>query len=364
MKFVSRAEWGARPPRNGHPAVPANQGVKVHYLGAPYSAGEHGTCAAYMRKVQNSHMDGNGWSDFAYNLAVCEHGYVFEGRGRNAQNAANGTTTLNRTHFAVLAFVGDSGHTSPTAEQTAGLRDAIAYLRAHGAGREIRGHRDGYATDCPGGPLYQLVTSGALEPDAAGPPPGPAPEQPAETPIPARYRVTINGLEYGYGAHGPQVTAVGEALVRQGYGTHYSVGPGPDWSDADTLNYASYQRSLGYVGGDADGVPGEVTLQLLLGRLPGQPEVSLAHVVAAARTDPGAAQGHQTYGAEALAVEQALADEGHLEQQWVDGSFGTRTVAAYAAYQRSLGYVGTDADGIPGRRSLERLATGRFTVTD
>ncbi|MFE2106630.1 peptidoglycan-binding protein [Kitasatospora sp. NPDC059463] len=362
MQFVPRSEWGARQPRNGHPAVPTNQGVKVHYLGAAYSAGEHGTCAAYMRKVQNSHMDGNGWSDFAYNLAVCEHGYVFEGRGRNAQNAANGNTTLNRNHFAVLAFVGDSGHTSPTAEQVAGLRDAIAYLRENGAGREIRGHRDGYATDCPGAPLYELVTSGALEPDTT--PSGPAPEQPAGQPTPARYRVTINGLEFGYGAHGPHVRAVGEALVRQGFGAHYSAGPDEDWRDADTLNYQDFQRSLGYSGPDADGVPGEVTLQLLLGRLPGQPTVSLVRVVAAARTDPGAAQGHQTYAAEARLVEQALADEGLLEQRWVDGSFGTRTVQAYAAYQRSLGYVGADADGIPGRRSLERLAVARFTVTD
>ncbi|MFE7559674.1 peptidoglycan-binding protein [Kitasatospora sp. NPDC057500] len=362
MQFVSRAEWGARPPRNGHQSVAANRGVKVHYLGGPYSADEHGTCAAYMRKVQNSHMDGNGWSDFAYNLAVCEHGYVFEGRGRNAQNAANGRPALNRDHFAVLAFVGDSGHTSPTAEQVAGLRDAIAYLRANGAGREIRGHRDGYATDCPGAALYELVTSGALEPDAA-PVPGPAPGQPAE-PTPARYRTTINGLEYGYGAHGDHVTAVGEALVRNGYGGHYQQGPGPAWTDADTLNYQAFQHSLGYSGPDADGVPGLVTLQLLLGRIPGQPTVSLAHVVEAARTDPGAAQGHQTHAAEARLVEQALADEGLLEQRWVDGSFGTRTVQAYAAFQRSLGYAGADADGVPGRRSLERLGTGRFTVTD
>ncbi|MFB7477153.1 peptidoglycan-binding protein [Kitasatospora sp. NPDC056184] len=244
MKFVSRAEWGARAARNGHQAVPANQGVKVHYLGGPYSADEHGTCAGYMRKVQNSHMDGNGWSDFAYNLAVCEHGYVFEGRGRNAQNAANGTTTLNRTHFAVLAFVGDSGHTSPTADQVAGLRDAIAYLRAHGAGREIRGHRDGYATDCPGAPLYRLVTSGALEPGAgstAGGEGGWAPFPGAEW--------------FRTGPRSPLITAMGRRLVEEGCGA-YQQGPGPQWSEADRQSYARWQRKLGYAGTDADGWPG------------------------------------------------------------------------------------------------------------
>ncbi|MFF7454531.1 peptidoglycan-binding protein [Kitasatospora sp. NPDC008115] len=246
MRFVSRAEWGARAARNGHQAVAANRGVKVHYLGGPYSADEHGTCAGYMRKVQNSHMDGNGWSDFAYNLAVCEHGYVFEGRGRNAQNAANGNTTLNRDHFAVLAFVGDSGHTGPTAEQTAGLRDAIAYLRANGAGREIRGHRDGYATECPGGALYRLVTSGALEPGAGSG---------ADTGTAGGWAPFPGSEWFRTGPRSPLVAAMGRRLVEEGCGA-YQQGPGPQWGEADRRSYARWQRKLGYAGGDADGWPG------------------------------------------------------------------------------------------------------------
>jgi hypothetical protein len=40
----------------------------------------------------------------------------------------------------------------------------VFYLRDHGAGNEIKGHRDGYATSCPGDALYALVKSGQLEP--------------------------------------------------------------------------------------------------------------------------------------------------------------------------------------------------------
>ncbi|WP_327679470.1 N-acetylmuramoyl-L-alanine amidase [Kitasatospora sp. NBC_00458] len=221
-------------------------------------------------------------------------------------------------------------------------------------------------TACPG-PVrlrqFHDVVMPSIIAAATGTTPPPAPAPPAG-PGPVRYRTTINGLEYGYGAHGPQVLEVGQALVRQGYGAAYQVGPDQDWRDPDTLNYQAYQQSLGYTGDAADGVPGIVTLQLLLGHLPGTPAVSLAHIIAAARTDPGAAQGHQTYGAEALVVERALADDGFLDPRWVEGSFGSRTVQAYAAFQRSLGYTGTAADGIPGRRSLERLAPGRFNVTD
>ncbi|MEV6549062.1 endolysin [Streptomyces sp. NPDC051597] len=91
--------------------------------------------------------------------------------------------------------------------------------------------------------------------------------------------------------------------------------------------------------------------------------VSLAHVIAAARRDPGLPQGGTTYKSEVLVVERALQAEGLLSATWVDGSFGTRTKTAYAAWQRRCGYSGPDADGIPGRDSLTRLgARHGFTV--
>lgn len=99
---------------------------------------------------------------------------------------------------------------------------------------------------------------------------------------------------------------------------------------------------------------------------PSKPVVSLAHVIAAARRDPGAAQGATTYAVEVKAVEEALSAAGFLAAPWVDGSFGTKTVAAYAALQRHLGYTGSDADGVPGKHSLTWLAqrSQKFTVTN
>ncbi|WP_371650151.1 MULTISPECIES: peptidoglycan-binding protein [unclassified Streptomyces] len=96
---------------------------------------------------------------------------------------------------------------------------------------------------------------------------------------------------------------------------------------------------------------------------PPKAKVSLAHVVAAARRDPGLPQGGTTYKAEVLVVERALQAEGLLSATWVDGSFGTKTKTAYSAWQRRCGYSGPDADGIPGRDSLTRLgARHGFTV--
>lgn len=89
------------------------------------------------------------------------------------------------------------------------------------------------------------------------------------------------------------------------------------------------------------------------------PLVSLAHIRAAAARDPKAAQGHRTYGAEVLRVERALAAERLLSASYVDGSFGTLTVKAYANWQRRcasrLKRNLAPYDGIPGALTLALL---------
>lgn len=217
------------------------------------------------------------------------------------------------------------------------------------------------------GPMWDLFDGQTTDPD------------PSPSGI-ARYQVMINGLKYGYGASGAHVTKVGTALVAKGFGSHYSVGPGPDWSDADTLNYSDFQKSLGYTGTAphqaADGVPGEGSLKTLLGTLPSAPvptvpTVSVSRMKAAAKADPSAAQGHQTYAAGVKLVEAALLKEGLLSKTYAaDGSFGTTAIAAYSKWQLKL-YPGAstksggDADGIPGKDSLVKLGHKYgFAVTD
>jgi len=94
------------------------------------------------------------------------------------------------------------------------------------------------------------------------------------------------------------------------------------------------------------------------------PTVNMEAVVKAAQIDPRRPDTAPTPGAQAsvLLVEQALDARNLLAPSYVDGHFGTRTIEAYAAYQRSLGYSGLDASGLPGRTSLQALGTDRYTV--
>ncbi|WIM95104.1 peptidoglycan-binding protein [Actinoplanes oblitus] len=97
-----------------------------------------------------------------------------------------------------------------------------------------------------------------------------------------------------------------------------------------------------------------------------RPVVDMEATVLAAQIDPRRPDHTLTPGAKAsvLAVEQALQARNLLNAQWVDGYFGTETVTAYAAYQRSLGYTGLAANGLPGTASLTKLGQNRYTVSN
>lgn len=169
MKLVTRAQLGW--PASAAPTQTTAKGVKVHYEGTAVSTRlltDHSLCIAEWKSIRASHLANTteNYSDVAYNYAACPHGYLLEGRGLRKRTGANGNQTLNIAHYAVLGLVGSEGLTRPTDDMLHAIRDGIELLRANGAGSEIKGHRDGYATTCPGADLYAWVQKGAPRPTA------------------------------------------------------------------------------------------------------------------------------------------------------------------------------------------------------
>ncbi|MBD0838774.1 N-acetylmuramoyl-L-alanine amidase [Streptomyces sp. TRM68416] len=143
--------------------------MKVHYEGTAVSTrllADHDACIAEWKAIRKSHLANKveNYSDIAYNYGACPHGYLLEGRGLGRRTGANGNAELNRAHYAILGLIGDEGLTEPTPEMLHAIRDGIELLRKHGAGTDIKGHRDGYATACPGPALYAWVQNGAPRP--------------------------------------------------------------------------------------------------------------------------------------------------------------------------------------------------------
>ena len=185
MKLVTRAQLGW--PASAAPSQTTAKGVKVHYEGTAVStklAADHDACVAEWKAIRKSHLANaaENYSDVAYNYAACPHGYLLEGRGLRRRTGANGNQALNQAHYAIVGLVGSSGLTEPTDAMLSAIRDGIDLLRKNGAGSEIKGHRDGYATACPGGPLYAWVQKGAPRPAETKPAPVPPKEEDDMTP--------------------------------------------------------------------------------------------------------------------------------------------------------------------------------------
>lgn len=339
MKIISRAAWGAQA-WNGTPnAVALSQRTEfyVHYDG-----GSHITRTGYaiMRAIEAEHL-AQDWAGVGYNFVVDQAGNVYEGRGWDRQGAH--CPSHNVSGLGVQIAIG--GDQEPSAKALAACR-ALYEEACRKTGRKLakRGHKDGIATACPGTKLYAWVKAGMPAGDyVAAPDPGGS--LPGNAGDVARYKVTINGLAYGYGAWGEHVTKVGKALVKAGFGKHYTSGPGPVWTDADTLNYQAYQKSLGLTGKAADGIPGEASLKKLLGTLPGK-------VVAKPKPPfPGRDKfGPGKSNSSVTLLGQQLVRKGYGKHyttgpgpKWSEADRQNTE-----AFQRAQGWTGSDADGLPG----------------
>lgn len=248
MDYVSRRELGW--PASAAPdQVDPVKGVKLHYEGTPVPEEDHSRCAKRWTEIRNSHLANTkeGYSDVAYNWAVCNHGVIFEGRGLGKRTGANGSQPLNRAHYAILWMGGTKGVVTPSSSAVASIKELIQYLRAHGTGSEIKGHRDGYATSCPGDPLYKLVKDGKLEPDK---------------PKPVEYAPFPGAAYFKIGRTSKLVTELGKSLVRAGW-KGYRFGPGPVFTGTDKKAVKWFQEKQGWTGSSADGIPGPKTWERL-----------------------------------------------------------------------------------------------------
>lgn len=160
-RFISTRQWGANEAKNATPAAypidSPTRGVTLHWTGNGYGwPWAHSRCDDLVRGIERSHEYGNGWGDIAYNLLVCPHGYVFEGRGANVRSSANGDTVPNRQWYAVC-YLGGKGDAF-TADGKAGMVWAVQYLRRVGnAGPRVNGHRNHKQTECPGDAIYRWL---------------------------------------------------------------------------------------------------------------------------------------------------------------------------------------------------------------
>lgn len=251
VKIVSRAAWGARP-WNGTPAVvPLSKRTEffVHWYGG-VPASESGVALA--REVERLHIDGNGWAGVGYNFIIGQDGTAYEGRGWDLQGAH--CPDHNISGLAVLIAVGKGGKKASDA--------ALATARAlydeacERTGRTLarKGHKDGFATECPGPDLYAWVHAGMPVEDYEPEPKKPAPAKPTCPPFPGRSYFLLGAIN----KHALQLQTW---LDKGNWGPKYKVGPSRTMTQTDLDKVKALQRHYLKDLGPADGLTGPKTWQ-------------------------------------------------------------------------------------------------------
>lgn len=189
---IQRSTWGARAPRSRtrRPATTVDM-VFIHWPGGPvhidrtplpileHPEEEASDCImpadllhllnthelrngstqaerAYMREIQNFHMNVRGWSDYAYNYALFQSGRVYA--GRTFQYVPASQAPFNTHGVSLTCNIGTGDQPSVAMRNT--MREFVRWAEKYaGHDLHVKGHRDVNQTSCPGDRLYRLVPS-------------------------------------------------------------------------------------------------------------------------------------------------------------------------------------------------------------
>ncbi|MEU6217439.1 peptidoglycan recognition protein [Streptomyces sp. NPDC047022] len=179
-RIVTRAGWGADESLR-EPGFVYTGSVKVAFVhhtvtGNNYSCSQ---APSIIRGIYRYHVVSSGWRDIGYNFLIDKCGTIYEGRAGGVDKPVMGAHTLgfntNSTGIAVLGTFTNAAPSTAAMNAIASLTAwklglsgmdprAKTYLQSGGGNlypkgqnallNVISGHRDGFATECPGEMLY------------------------------------------------------------------------------------------------------------------------------------------------------------------------------------------------------------------
>lgn len=191
-RIITRKGWGAdeklRERQLGYTSTVKAAFVHHTATGNSYSCAQ---APSVIRSIYRYHVKSSGWRDIGYNFLVDKCGNIYEGRAGGVTKPVMGAHTLGfNTNSTGIAVLGTYTKSNPPAAVSTALAKLTAWkLGLHGRnpkgkvalvsggsnlykkGRKvsmnvISGHRDGFATECPGTRLYKKL--GTIRSKSAG----------------------------------------------------------------------------------------------------------------------------------------------------------------------------------------------------
>ncbi|MEU1330437.1 peptidoglycan recognition protein [Streptomyces sp. NPDC005865] len=183
-RIVTRKGWGAdeRLREKNFAYTKTVKAAFVHHS----ASGNNYRCSqapSVLRSIYRYHVKSSGWRDFGYNFAIDKCGTIYEGRAGGVAKPVLGAHTLGfNTNTTGIAVLGTYSTTAPPKAAVKAVAKLTAWkLGLYGAnprgttvltsgggkykkGKKVRlhvisGHRDGFATECPGNRLYKKLGS-------------------------------------------------------------------------------------------------------------------------------------------------------------------------------------------------------------
>ncbi|GAA3886219.1 N-acetylmuramoyl-L-alanine amidase [Streptomyces lacrimifluminis] len=184
-RIVTRRGWGADETlrERGFVFTKKVKAAFVHHT----ASGNRYWCSdvpSLIRGIYRYHVESSGWRDIGYNFLVDRCGNIYEGRAGGLAKPVMGAHTLGfNTDSMGIAVLGTFGSSKPSKASVGAIARLTAwklglygvnpngktYLKSGGGnlypkGKNVRlntisGHRDGFATECPGRLLYDRLGS-------------------------------------------------------------------------------------------------------------------------------------------------------------------------------------------------------------
>ncbi|XP_063833118.1 peptidoglycan-recognition protein LB-like [Ostrinia nubilalis] len=158
FKLYKRQEWGAEPATKIVPLNTPVPYVVIHHTYIPAACNTTEDCMAGMRSMQRYH-NSQDWGDIGYNFCIGSEAGVYEGRGWQTKGIhagrANGVSVG-------ICLIGDWRTELPPQDQLEAAKELIKAGIKEGyisPDYKLVGHRQVMNTECPGGALYQHIST-------------------------------------------------------------------------------------------------------------------------------------------------------------------------------------------------------------
>ncbi len=159
IPLTRRAEWGAKPPTEEYTPQQSLYRITVHH-----TEGRQTMTAADAKKemsfIQSYHQNTRKWIDIGYHFLIDGLGNVYEGRPYNVYGAHVESNNTGNVGISIMGSYQAPKDHHITPATLASLEKLIRELMGKQgiSAKNLYGHREINATDCPGNNLFPVFT--------------------------------------------------------------------------------------------------------------------------------------------------------------------------------------------------------------